>query len=118
MQLGLKGLHSNQLILVIIKQAWEMIFGGRGGAGAVGPPLACSPSSSSTSAVNELSAYLDSHCVTSYEDEFDIFLWWRDHKLTYLILSIIARDIMSVPVSIVSSESCFSLSGKILEKRW
>jgi hypothetical protein len=27
------------------------------------------------------------------------------------------RDIMSVPVSTVSSESCFSLSGRILEER-
>jgi hypothetical protein len=29
-----------------------------------------------------------------------------------------ARDIISVPVSIVSFESCFSLLGKILEERW
>jgi hypothetical protein len=28
-----------------------------------------------------------------------------------------ARDIMSVPISTVSSESCFSLLGKILEER-
>jgi hypothetical protein len=28
-----------------------------------------------------------------------------------------ARDIISVPISIVFSESCFSLSGRILEKR-
>ncbi|XP_066358138.1 zinc finger BED domain-containing protein RICESLEEPER 2-like [Miscanthus floridulus] len=99
------------------KQAWERIFGGRGGAGVVGPGPACSPSSSSPCAVSELSAYLDSDCVTAYEDDFDILLWWRDHKLTYPILSILARDIMSVPVSPVSSESCFSLSGRILEER-
>ena len=37
--------------------------------------------------------------VTSYEDDFDLLLWWRDHKLTFLILSIMARDIISVPVS-------------------
>jgi hypothetical protein len=65
----------------------------------------------------ELSAYLDSDNVTSYEDNFDILLWWPDHKLTYLILSIMARDIMSVLVSTVSFESCFSLSGRILEER-
>ena len=28
-----------------------------------------------------------------------------------------AKDIMSVPVSTVSSESCFSLTGRILEER-
>ena len=55
------------------------------------------------------------------------FFWWRDHKLTYPILSIMARDIMSVdlkkrdimsvPVSNVSSGSCFSLTSRILEDR-
>lgn len=101
------------------KQAWGRIFANRGGSGSglVGPPPMSSTSSSSPSAVSELSAYLDSDCVTSYEDDFDILLWWRDHKLTYPILSIMARDIMSVPVSTVSSESCFSLTGRILEER-
>jgi hypothetical protein len=32
------------------------------------------------------------------------------------MLSIMARDIMSVPILIVSSESCFSLTGRILEE--
>jgi hypothetical protein len=103
-----KGLHSHQLILVRKS---------RHGEGSLVLPLPVPPSSSSTSAVSELSAYLDSDCVTSYEDEFDILLWSREHKLTYLILSIMARDIMSVLVSTVSSESCFSLSGRILEER-
>jgi hypothetical protein len=67
--------------------------------------------------VCELSAYLDSDNVTAYEDDFDLLLWWRDHKLTYLILSIMARDVMSVPISTVSSESCFSLAGRIIEER-
>jgi hypothetical protein len=66
---------------------------------------------------SELAAYLDSDNVIAYEDEFDLLLWWRDHKLTYPVLSIMARDIMSVPVSTVSSESCFSLTGRIIEER-
>jgi len=91
---------------------------GGSGSGVVGPPHPPSSTScSSSSAVSELSAYLDSDCVTAYDDDFDILLWWRDHKLTYPILSIMARDIMSVPVSTVSSESCFSLTGRILEER-
>jgi len=79
------------------------------------------PSSSSTpsgSGVSELSAYLDSDRVTCYAESFDILLWWRDDKLTYLILSIMARDIMSVPISSVSFESCFSCTARILEDRW
>ena len=86
------------------------------GAGVVGPSPATT-SSSSTSTASEFSVYLDSDNITSYEDDFDILLWWRDHKLTYPILSIMAKDIMSVPVSTCSSESCFSLLGRIIEER-
>jgi len=95
------------------KQAWGRIFGG---AGVVGPSPATT-SSSSTSIVSELSVHLDSDCITSYENDFDILLWWRDHKLTYPILSKMGKDIMSVHVSTCSSESCFSLSGRIIEER-
>jgi hypothetical protein len=78
------------------------------------------PSTISThSAVSELTAYLDSDPITCYDLNFDILLWWRDHKLTYPFLSILARDIMSVPISTISSESYFSLSARILEdRRW
>jgi hypothetical protein len=95
------------------KQAWGRIFGG---SGVAGPSLATA-SSSSHSTASELACYLDSDCITSYEDGFDILLWWRDHKLTYPILAIMARDIISVPISTCSSESCFSLSGRIFEER-
>jgi hypothetical protein len=32
-----------------------------------------------------------------------------EHKLSYHVLSILARDVISVPVSTISSESAFSL---------
>jgi len=50
------------------------------------------------------------------ENDDDILLWWHEHKLTYPILSIMARDIMFVPVS-VSSKSSFSGTTRILEDR-
>jgi len=62
------------------KKAWGRIFGG---ADVVGPSSATT-SSSSPSAASKLSVYLDNDNVTSYEDDFDILLWWHDHKLTYL----------------------------------
>jgi len=37
--------------------------------------------------------------------------------MQYPVLSILARDVLTVPVSTVSSESAFSLSGRILEDR-
>jgi hypothetical protein len=65
----------------------------------------------------ELNVYLDSDNVASYEGDFDILNWWHEHKLTYPILSIMAKDIMSIPASTTSSESTFCLSGRILEDR-
>jgi hypothetical protein len=37
--------------------------------------------------------------------------------LTYPVLSILARDVFSVPVFTVSSKSCFSCTARILEDR-
>jgi hypothetical protein len=101
------------------KQAWRTIFGGPGSPSVIGPsPVsACTSSQSASFVACELSAYLDSDNVTAYEDDFDLLIWWRDHKLTYPILSIMARDIMSISVSTVSSKSCFSLIGRIIEEQ-
>jgi hypothetical protein len=113
-QLGLKGLHSHQTILVRENRHEEESLEAQG----VGPPpTTTSSSSSSVPARSKLSVYLDSGNVTSYEDDFDILLWWRDHKLTYPVLSIMTKDITTVPVFTISLESCFSLSGRIIEER-
>jgi hypothetical protein len=80
------------------KQAWGKIYAGPGASST------CSPSSFSPSGsggVNELSAYLDSDPIKDWGESLDLLLWWRDHKLAYPVLSIMARDIMSVPVSTV-----------------
>ena len=60
---------------------------------------------------------MDSDTITCYDDDFNILHWWHEHKLTYPILAILARDVMSVPVSTVSSESYFSLTGRVIEER-
>ncbi|WVZ74217.1 hypothetical protein U9M48_022429 [Paspalum notatum var. saurae] len=39
------------------------------------------------------------------------------HKLTYPILSLLAKDVMTVPASTISSESTFSLVGRAIEER-
>ncbi|WVZ56995.1 hypothetical protein U9M48_007443 [Paspalum notatum var. saurae] len=65
----------------------------------------------------ELSSYLDSDTVQKFDDDFDFLDWWRDRKITYPVLSILAKDILSVPVSTVSSESAFSLVSRVIEER-
>jgi hypothetical protein len=37
--------------------------------------------------------------------------------LKHLILSILARNVIYVPISTISSESAFSLCGRIIEER-
>jgi hypothetical protein len=65
----------------------------------------------------ELSSYLDSDTLQKFDDDFNILNWWHEHKLSYHVLSILARYIISVPVSTISSESAFSLCGRIIEER-
>ena len=43
--------------------------------------------------------------------------WWKEHQVSFPILSRFARDVLSVPVSSVSSESAFSSAGLILDER-
>jgi len=94
------------------KQAWSKIFGGSVSSG---------PSSVGSSTVapglSELTVYLDSDNVVAYDDEFDVLNWRHEHKLTFPVLSTLAKDILIVPVSTTSSESTFSLTGRIIEER-
>jgi hypothetical protein len=66
---------------------------------------------------SELSMYIDNDLITMFDDDFDLLSWWHDHKTTYPILSILAKDVLTVPVSTISSESAFSLTGRIIEER-
>ncbi|CAO2148769.1 unnamed protein product [Urochloa humidicola] len=96
------------------KAAWGKIYGAPGtSADGSSTAAACS----SAPVLSELTSYLDSDTVTCFDDDFDILTWWHEHKLSYPILSILAKDIMSVLVSTVSSESCFSLTGRVIEER-
>ena len=68
----------------------------------------------------ELKLYLETD-FTLFEqsdgDELDILQWWKSHAKTFPILSMLARDVLSIPVSTVSSEQAFSTTGRIIEER-
>ncbi|KAK2645993.1 hypothetical protein Ddye_021188, partial [Dipteronia dyeriana] len=51
------------------------------------------------------------------KEEFDLLLWWKTYKYWYPVLSHLARDVLVIPVSTVSSEPAFSISGRIIEPR-
>ncbi|CAA6660304.1 unnamed protein product [Spirodela intermedia] len=51
---------------------------------------------------------INSSSVTEgLDDDFDILAWWKSNAPKYPILSEMARDILSIPVSIASPESGF-----------
>ncbi|KAK2658850.1 hypothetical protein Ddye_005383 [Dipteronia dyeriana] len=70
------------------------------------------------SSCTELIRYLEAH-FNAVEDreEFYLLLWWKTYTYRYPVLSHLARDVLVIPVSTVSSEQAFSTSGLIIEPR-
>jgi hypothetical protein len=60
---------------------------------------------------------MDDDIVSRFNEDFNILSWWHEHKLTYHILYLIAKDVMIIPTSTISSESTFSLVGRVIEER-
>ena len=69
------------------------------------------------SQTDDVDRYLGSRLVASSQVSLDILKWWKGNQSEFPILSIFARDVLSVPVSTISSESAFSLSRRILDTR-
>ncbi|XP_062201715.1 uncharacterized protein LOC133905724 isoform X1 [Phragmites australis] len=65
----------------------------------------------------ELTTFIDSDVISHEQENFNILQWWHEHKTNYPVLSLLARDLLTVPVSTVSSEAAFSLTGRIIEER-
>ena len=68
---------------------------------------------------NELDIYLielvEYRAPNALGASFGILLWWKVNSLNYLILSQIARDMLTIPVSTAASESAFNMRGRILD---
>ena len=58
----------------------------------------------------EFDHFIDEEVLKRSED-FDISGWWKSNGLKYHILQRIARNILTIPVTTVASESAFSTSG-------
>ena len=66
---------------------------------------------------SELDLYLDDpRVVVRAVENFNVLAWWKKNSDAYPILSLMARDFLSIPVSTVSSESAFSCARRILGK--
>lgn len=64
---------------------------------------------------NDLERYLADEPINPMTCSFSILDWWKENSGKYKYLSLMAKDILVIPVSTVASESAFSTSGRILD---
>ncbi|XP_042467208.1 zinc finger BED domain-containing protein RICESLEEPER 2-like [Zingiber officinale] len=65
---------------------------------------------------SELEVYLDEGCVICEDEtDFDALSWWRINNLKFRILSKMACDVLSIPITTVASESAFSAGGRVID---
>ncbi|KAF7133038.1 hypothetical protein RHSIM_Rhsim09G0098000 [Rhododendron simsii] len=67
---------------------------------------------------SDLDIYLEEGvyiCQQGMDSQFDALEWWKANSLKYRILSKMARDILSVPITSVASESTFSAGSKVID---
>ncbi|XP_054784012.1 zinc finger BED domain-containing protein RICESLEEPER 1-like [Prosopis cineraria] len=92
----------------------------------IGPDTSSSGSINSLSALdtNTSNAKLDRYLSASTsedtpidndDDDFDILTWWKVNSTKYRVLSLIARDVLAIPVSTVASESTFSTGRRVVD---
>ncbi|XP_073298541.1 zinc finger BED domain-containing protein DAYSLEEPER-like [Primulina huaijiensis] len=66
---------------------------------------------------SELDLYLEEPKLEfAYYQNLDVLEYWKNHKHRYPSLSLMACDILSIPITTVVSESTFSIGAHVLTK--
>ncbi|GKV27964.1 hypothetical protein SLEP1_g37074 [Rubroshorea leprosula] len=63
---------------------------------------------------SELDKYL-AEATKEDNPDLNILAWWKLNSPRFLVLGVMAKDVLAVPISIVALESCFSTSGRVLD---
>lgn len=67
---------------------------------------------------SELEIYLEEMILTGcLGSNFDVLQWWMVNECKYPILSKLAKDVLSIPVTSVASESTFSSGKRIIDPK-
>ena len=73
---------------------------------------------SSPNNTTDIDRYLSLETILFEDNEdFEILEWWKKQQIKYPVLSIIARDVLTVHVSTVASEAAFSAGGIVVSKK-
>jgi len=66
---------------------------------------------------NQLDIYLDEPTLAiSFTKPMDALEWWKSNSQHFLYLSIMARDLLSIPITTIASEYAFNIGSRILNK--
>lgn len=66
---------------------------------------------------SQLDVYLDEPIIDfEYYEDLDVLQWWKDASARFPDLSVMARDVLSIPITTVASESAFSIGARVLQK--
>ncbi|KAK1357839.1 hypothetical protein POM88_051095 [Heracleum sosnowskyi] len=63
---------------------------------------------------SELEEYLTESIIPP-SSKFDVLAWWKANASKFPILSKMASDVLSIPISTVASESTFSAGSRVIE---
>ncbi|KAL6202803.1 hypothetical protein ACLB2K_026508 [Fragaria x ananassa] len=75
-------------------------------------------SSSSSTNPTDLQMYLDLATIEADDDnQFNVLGWWKKNHTLYHVLSLMARDLLSVPASTVASEAALVLVVELFQRR-
>lgn len=64
---------------------------------------------------SDLCKYLDDPIEVVPSENFNILHWWRMNEMKYPVVSKLAKDVLSIPITTVSSESAFSTGGRVID---